>query len=88
MLAHQDFVPKQLAAAAFLKAAEYESFEAAVKAADEWISQNHIDVINVETVVLPNIHAWGQGSSAAAYHQPDNFGASWFQFIRVWYRTG
>ena len=40
---------------AFLSPAEYESFDAALIAANQWIKENEIRVVNVETVVLPNI---------------------------------
>ena len=87
MLRYQDFVPKMTKPAAFLSPAEHESFDAALTAANRWIKENEIRVVNVETVVLPNL--WTSGSMGTAdgnrILQP-GFAQSWNQFIRVWYR--
>jgi len=55
MIQFRDFVPKMLSAPAFFKVGEYETFGEAVAAANRWIDEQRIDVMHVETVVLPNI---------------------------------
>jgi hypothetical protein len=86
MLCHQDFVPKMTKPAAFLSFAEHESFDAALAAANQWIKDNHIRVINVETVVLPNIFSrYEEGSGDTSLGTSGESPSFWHQFIRVWY---
>jgi hypothetical protein len=89
MLRYQDFVPKQTRPAAFFSPAEHESFDAALAAANDWIKENDIRVLNVETVVLPNIWArFEQGSTDPALVTDNGVPVHWHQFIRVWYEVG
>jgi hypothetical protein len=58
-------------------------FEAALAAANAWIQAESVKVVNIETVVLPNIHIQGEQGTG----DPELFtfaGAAWNQFIRVW----
>ena len=87
MIEYRDFAPKQLAAAGFIKSASFDTLDAAVAAANEWIAAANIDVINVETVVLPNL--WtphSQGTVDPNRVLQSGFAESWNQFVRVWYR--
>lgn len=89
MLRYHDFVPKQTKEWGFLTPAEYESFDAALAAANKWIKENEIKVVHIETVVLPNI--WGrfeEGSADPALAMPDGTFNCWHQFIRVWHEVG
>ena len=90
MLVFKDFVPRQLQAPRFgftttALQGEYETLDAAVRAANEWIAQHGVRVLNVETVVLPNLWAgWEHGSTDPAVGSGQ--GAHlWHQFIRLWY---
>ena len=88
MIQFEDFVPRKTAEAAFLKEAEFESFDEAVVAANRWIYENGIKVINIETVVLPNIWArWEEGSTDTSLGTSGDSPSRWHQFVRVWYRT-
>ena len=52
------------------------------------IDRSVVDVVNVETVVLPNI--WSQyeeGTTDPALHTSGDMASQWNQFIRVWYRA-
>ena len=55
-----------------------------------WINSNpNIAIMNVETVVLPNIHRYSEGGSTdpeLTVSQTDGQKARWNQFFRVWYR--
>jgi hypothetical protein len=55
MIAKADFVPRQATGPGFFREAEYESFAAALHAANEFVSSRSLKVLNVETVVLPNV---------------------------------
>ena len=88
MLQFQDFVPKMVAGPGFLKAAEYESFEAAVAAANRWLHENRVKIIHVETVVLPNIWSrYEEGSTDTELGTSGESPSHWHQFVRVWYDT-
>ena len=81
MIDQRDFIPKHLATH-WLKGFQTETFDTAVKAASDWIAAENIDVINIETIVLPI------GSDDATETTAiQGFPAMSRQFIRVWYRT-
>ena len=88
MIRFEDFVPKMIAGPAFLKEAEHETFDEAVMAANRWIQENRIKVINIETVVLPNIWSrWEEGSTDTSLGTSGDSPSRWHQFVRVWYRV-
>jgi hypothetical protein len=80
MIVYQDFVAPKTGVS-FYQGSTYETFSAAVAAANEWVRENAVRVINVETVVLPDIFRDENGTDHTA-RRPD---AIWFQFVRVWY---
>ncbi|HZO87371.1 MAG TPA: hypothetical protein VFB38_03465 [Chthonomonadaceae bacterium] len=88
MVDFRDFVPQLLNRGkgfdSFWKeTARYESFEDAVAAANVWIAQNCIRVINVETVVLPNI--WSPKEEGTQDAALTGTFVPWHQFVRVWF---
>ena len=87
MLKYKDFVPKQIEAPGFLSPGEHESFEHAVRAANQWVVENDIKIIGMETVVLPNIWSrWEEGSVDASIGTSGDTPSRWHQFLRCWYR--
>ena len=76
----RDFIPKTLSTH-WLKGIQTESFDAAIAAANEWIAQDNIDVINIETIVLPIAE-----DDATETPSITLVPISLRQFIRVWYR--
>ena len=86
MIAFQDFIPQQLQPPGFLTAAKYEPLESAVKTANQWIHQYGVKVLNVETVVLPNMNNPGEeGTGDAQVRVSGDMASYWYQFVRVWY---
>ncbi len=86
MIEFKDFVPKQISSGGFLTPAEYDSFSEAAGAAARWAEAKGVRVINIETVVLPNMHhPHEEGSGDAALRTRGDFQSSWHQFVRVWY---
>ncbi len=86
MLCHRDFIPKMTKPAAFLSPAEHESFDAALAEANRWIKESGVRVINIETVVLPNIFSrYEEGSRDGSLGTSGESPSFWHQFIRVWY---
>jgi hypothetical protein len=87
MIAFRDFAPQQVSPAALLQPARYEPLEQALADANEWISAQGVEVVNVETVVLPNV--WGpyaQGTRDPSITTRGDFPVDWNQFLRVWYK--
>jgi hypothetical protein len=80
MFDQKDFVPKTLSVH-WLKGIQTESFDAAIAAANEWIKAESIDVLNIETIVLP-VGPKDETESPNITGVP----VSLRQFIRVWYR--
>ncbi|MBT3376446.1 MAG: hypothetical protein HN742_41775 [Lentisphaerae bacterium] len=84
MIAFRDFAP-QTTKRGFLKT-EFQTFEEALSAANEWIAENQIDVVTIETVVLPEI--WSEdGTTDTELTTSGEMMRSWYQFIRIWYRN-
>ncbi|NJN77876.1 MAG: hypothetical protein HC803_05720 [Saprospiraceae bacterium] len=54
---------------------------------NEWIRKNEqYEIINIETVVLPNMHSKSEGGSTDSELSFAEFRPVWYQFFRVWYR--
>ena len=86
-LLFRDFAPQMLSGFGLFKVAEYETFQAAVAAANQWIREEKIQLVQLETVVLPNIwRSVEEGTADASLNATGNI-ATWHQFVRVWYRT-
>jgi len=80
----KDFFP-QVTHSGFL-ANEYESFEQVVQRANLWMQHSGVPVLNVETLVLPNV------SNEAEARQTNirtsgELGSYWRQILRVWYEA-
>jgi hypothetical protein len=85
----KDFVPEAKDAGGIFRSATYEHLSEPLGGANEWISNNGIEVINIETVALPNIYNSGEeGSTDPHLRSSAEYGTYWHQFIRVWYRSG
>ena len=86
MIQFKDFVPQQRTPPGFFSRADYEEFEATVERANHWIGSANVRVINVETVVLPNIHNAGEdGSTDPDLRAAGEVSTNWHQIVRVWY---
>ncbi|MBW8017195.1 MAG: hypothetical protein FVQ82_13510 [Planctomycetes bacterium] len=85
MIRFEDFAPRMIKSGIFSR--EFESFDAALAGANEWIEDYGIDVVNIETVVLPQIWgAWEDGGTTDVDLRTGGERNSWHQFIRVWYK--
>lgn len=64
---------------------DYESFEEVLATANAWIRDHKIEVLNIETVVLPNM--WREVGQTRICTISVVLGNSyWYQFLRVWYK--
>ncbi len=87
MLAFKDFAPRIVRPGTTFREPEWEALEAALEAANRWITEVEVDVVNVETVVLPNMWArHEEGTTDASLGSHASIGTTWHQFIRVWHR--
>lgn len=94
MIKCKDFPPRITERGPFGGASDYESFSEVVSAVNQWIEQTTVQVINVETVVLPDrIEStsgsdYGLTTSNAFYPVTISQGLTinCFQCVRVWYR--
>ena len=94
MIQFKDFAPRITDRGPFGGPSEYESFSEVVSAANQWIENTTIQVINVETVVLPDrIEGTGDDvygvTTSNAFHPvmiSQGLAINCFQCVRVWYR--
>ena len=88
MIAFIDFVPEVKQEAGLFRAATMESLQSSLERANKWIVENNIQVLNVETVLMPNIHNHHEeGSQDTNIVTRGESYSHWYQFIRVWYRA-
>lgn len=83
-VAFQDFFP-QVTRSGFLSS-EYESFDQVVKRANEWMASSGVQVLSVETVVLPNVSN-GDEARQTNIRTSGEMSSYWRQFLRVWYEA-
>ena len=87
MLQYRDFVPNMKTAPGLFREGEFESFQEAVDAANDWISTEKVRLINLETVVLPNIWSkFEEGSEDVSLGISGDSPSRWHQFLRCWYQ--
>ncbi|WP_157644039.1 hypothetical protein [Burkholderia ubonensis] len=82
----KDFTRKQTGSS-FWSGDSFESLEDTVQAVSAWIDEYGIQVINIETVVMPSpVFRDGEIDTNAVPDAGGKYSSSWHQFIRVWYR--
>jgi hypothetical protein len=88
MIKNKDFVPEIITKGGFFTTAKAEEFQTCLDQANQWISENNIDLVTFETVVLPNMHDHlEEGSMDTNLDTIGDTTSSWNQFIRVWYKV-
>ena len=83
-LSYKDFFPVVLKSGFF--STEHEALPATVARASEWVSEAGIQVINVETVVLPTIESV-EDASQVGIRTSGERSSHWYQIVRVWYES-
>ncbi len=82
----KDFVPEK-AKGSFFKSGKIQGFDEVMEQANKWVSENaDLKIINVETVVLPNIHD-EDGSFDTELFTGGETHSQWYQLIRIWYQA-
>ena len=87
LLKFKDFVPNQKSYNIWTGRSKIEPLSYALQDANSWIARHpNIELINIETVVLPNIHSSKEeGSQDPELRHDASMAVNWYQFIRVWY---
>ena len=89
MIAYEDFVPEVVSHPGFFRREEVEDFAGLVERLNAWLDEqgSAIDVVNVETVVLPNIFRDQETGSGDTWLTAAGTSDSWHQVLRLWYRV-
>ncbi|MEO1085862.1 MAG: hypothetical protein AAFY88_16615 [Acidobacteriota bacterium] len=88
-LRFKDFEPRELSAPVIWGVGEYEPLGRALARLNRWVEKSGVEVVNVETVVLPNMHRrHEEGTIDPMLSVNGEYYARWHQFLRVWYRPG
>jgi hypothetical protein len=85
MLAYKDFYPKIEEKGGYFTPDKWQSLEAAMADANAWLTESKVSVLNVETVVLPNMWSDYEEGPQDAHLTALGTRVNWYQFIRVWY---
>lgn len=83
-IAFRDFFP-QVTRKGFV-ANEYESFQQVVNRANAWIAKSGVQVLNVETVVLPNVSNEAEAAQTNI-RTSGEMSSYWRQILRVWHEA-
>ncbi|WP_370089855.1 hypothetical protein [Ekhidna sp.] len=87
MIKHIDFTPKVTKKGGLFKSTEIETFTDIVTSMNEWTTDSGHEIINIETVLLPNIHdSDEEGSEDTMLGTGRESSSHWYQLIRVWYK--
>jgi hypothetical protein len=82
-IAFKDFTPLPVETR-FFGGTTYEPLEAALERANEWMTEAAVRVVNIETVLLPNLQP-EVTTSASGIRTSGDMASHWHQVIRVWY---
>ena len=86
MIAFQDFIPRSQGKRMLGIVTDYENLHELVTRVNLWIEQHHIDVLNVETVVVTSLPKETEESPKVQMNSQANT-SSTYQTVRVWYRA-
>ncbi|MEM9337624.1 MAG: hypothetical protein AAGA66_02775 [Bacteroidota bacterium] len=87
MIKNIDFAPQVTKKGGLFKSTEVEKFQEIVNQMNDWIAAEKPEIINIETVLLPNIHdSDEEGSEDTMLGTGRESSSHWYQFIRVWYK--
>jgi hypothetical protein len=83
-IAFKDFFPTVLRSGVL--SSDFEPFSAVVNRANKWIATSGVQVLNVETLVLPNVST-EQEAQATNIRTSGEMSSYWRQILRVWYEA-
>ena len=86
MIAFHDFIPQRQGKRMLGMVTDYENLHELVSRVNRWIEQHHIDVLNVETVLVTSLPKGTEASPKVEMTSQANV-TSTIQIVRVWYRA-
>ena len=91
MIKYKDFAIKTTKPGGWISKPEFEPLEETLLRLNSWIEENELLVMNVETILMPNVYEEGttRTSSKGAYKSSEPAGTAnmWYQIFRVWYQA-
>jgi hypothetical protein len=82
---YRDFLPQENPRKGLFGGVDFSGFDSCVEAMNAWLADNSVEIVQVETVTLPNIHnAEEEGSTDTELHASNH--TVWYQLLRLWYR--
>jgi len=87
-LTFKDFYPERISYSQWTGRGDYPPLDDSLREMNTWIASHpEIDLINIETIVLPNIHSKkeeGSKDPELMVHTGGSY-VMWHQVFRVWY---
>jgi hypothetical protein len=83
-LGYKDFLPILLESGFFKK--KFEDLPTTLVRANKWLATSGLKIVNVETVLLPNVSREAETSISCLFTGGETASA-WIQVIRVWYQV-
>lgn len=84
-LAFKDFTPRQMAPGRSVGASQWESLASVVERANQWLAAGGMQVVNVETLLLPAAKTIPPNSTAGGVVERWDEDHAWVQVVRVWH---
>ncbi len=93
MLRFKDFIPQLIKKGGFFSNDSYEKTEQCLQRMNYWIEDHQINLLKVETLLLPDYYGEGYSryskSTDQVFYQSvggsSSYKSSWHQVFRVWY---
>ena len=85
MIKYKDFVPKFEKRDWVQTPKDFQDFHELLPEINDWLEGDSRRLINIETVVLPNIHKLKEKGSKDTDLMMSGSYDRWHQFVRVWY---
>ena len=85
MIDFHDFIPQRQGRRLLGLLTDYENLHELVSRVNLWIEQHHIDVLNVETVLVTSLPNETEANPKVEMVSP-GYASATYQIVRVWYR--
>jgi hypothetical protein len=88
LFTYKDFAPEVVEKGGLFRSNKVEALKEVVATANHWAETNSVEVINIETVLLPVTSKDPAESFERTAITVELGMAEWTQIIRVWFREG
>lgn len=81
---YKDFLPAATERGGLFGGVDFSGFDTCVVAMNQWVAEQEVEIMRLESVILPNIHnVEEEGTTDTELHASAH--TIWYQFLRVWY---